>query len=256
MVISPYEKSLSETIESYKAYLIRQNHSRHSVACYLSDFTSYTDWLASRHLPVTARITSEQLADYCDHLKIDKGVAQVTVNRKLASLRKWTAYITSLNEPNQHMAGCQRLTRDDIAELDDRLENLIADSMIRYPKRWLTHLRDVCLVRFIMYAQLPVDEVVAIKAAADFDAMLRVNPALGSLPARAVEVLKTWLMHRPNQTDNPYLWISPEHPADHAVSERSAFRVIAAVGHRIGVPLSPAILRQIQTTQGDCDDHQ
>ena len=84
--------SNSHCIDEYKKYLIDEKHSStNTVASYIRDLTQYAVWLEDR--PAESA-TEQTVSEYLAYLK-DKGKSKATVNRCVATLKGFYAYLVT-----------------------------------------------------------------------------------------------------------------------------------------------------------------
>ena len=244
------------------AYLQSLDRSPATVQGYLSDLRAFARWFAAtvgEPLQETNWTTADVRA-YREAL-LAQGRSPRTVNRRLAALAAWGAYLAdrgllALN-PALHVRNLREtplaprwLTPKQRRALLRAVARDLELAQARYPRLWLVRLRNAAIVYLLAYAGLRVGEVVALTVD-DLElkarsGQVRVRQGKGlkervvPLHREARRLLARWLQVRP-ETDHRILFTTLRGAP---LSKRAVQTVVAQAGEMAGIPqLTPHVLR-------------
>ena len=98
--------TISQSIESFKTYLLENDKSLNTIKSYAQDLNHFSKWLPQRYEQphLISMLTSTDLKDYERHLKSDSSIAPTTINRRLVALMKWSEFLVSSGATNVNLA--------------------------------------------------------------------------------------------------------------------------------------------------------
>ena len=125
---------------------------------------------------------------------------------------------------------------------------------LRFHKRWVTRRRDASLVIFMLNTGLRSHETLGLQlddiSISDRKGEVFVQQGKGDkqrtvpLNKEARQAIKAWLEERPDEQDNPYIWIAVETEAEGPLHQRSLQRIMTRYGRDAGLEnLTPHMLR-------------
>jgi integrase/recombinase XerC len=208
-------------------------------------------------------ITPSDLREYRQYLIGVERRKPATINRKLAAisrLMKWamdTGWIDRNPIENIHMVsqekpGPRYLDKKEQYALQRAIEKDLQVSRMRYPKRWLTRLRDASLVIFLLHTGLRLNEALTFELGdiqlAERKGQVLVRQGKGGrvrtvpLNVDARKALQDWLAVR--QGSGSHIWTQVEGESSDELSSRSVQRVLARIGQDAGLEhLTPHVCR-------------
>jgi site-specific recombinase XerD len=114
----------------FTEFLSEQDISRHTAAALVFDTRKFTKWFtaSNREAWDAGRVTSRDVSDFREHLRREKAQAVSTINRNLASLRKYFKWLTvkgyiqsnpavGIKEIRRQQLAPQGLSRPDVRKL-------------------------------------------------------------------------------------------------------------------------------------------
>lgn len=233
----------------FTLYLKQQEVRPKTIASYNATVMEYQTWRSALPDDQEANITQLLALEFKSHLKTVKQNHPKTINRKLAGLRKWIQYLTTIgqqSEPihikDEALSDLERqkepkyLDRDQIREIRKAIE--------KEPNEFLRS-RDRCMIYLMLYIGLRQEEMLNIQLSdlvrtpGKQKVIIRQGKGgfYGELALESTELRKAiddWLRVRAicRFADSPYLFVSRKAP--HA-GKRSAVKMVERVRKTSGV---------------------
>ena len=255
--------TIDDLFSPFVAYLQSRDRSPATVRGYLSDLRVFARWFAeSAGEPLQPdRWTTTDVRAFREAM-LAQGLSPRTVNRRLAALAAWGAFLAdqglvALN-PTLHIRNLREmplaprwLTPKQRRALLRAVARDLELAQARYPRLWRVRLRNAALVFLLVYAGLRVGEVVALEVDD-----LRLGPRSGEVRVRRGKGLKErtvplhrearrylarWLQVRPPETDHRALFTTLRGAP---LSLRTVQEIVSQAGEMAGIPnLTPHVLR-------------
>ncbi|SES89273.1 integrase/recombinase XerC/integrase/recombinase XerD [Salinibacillus kushneri] len=98
--------TLSQSIESFKTFLLENDKSLNTIRSYTQDLNHFFKWIKKRYEPphLISILTSTDLKDYERQLKSDSTIAPSTINRRLVALMKWSEFLVTSGSTNVNLS--------------------------------------------------------------------------------------------------------------------------------------------------------
>ena len=253
--------------DEFEAYLREQGRAERTVSGYLANLPIFSTWF-ERTTGETFQpefVTPTDIREFRQHSLLHKKNSGNTINRRLAALTAYFAFLVKQGKLEQNPAlGIQKvdvprssprwLDRKEQYRLSRVLEQDLQLAMARYPKRWKSRQRDFSLLSLLKHTGLRVHEVAHLELGD-----LNISARKGSLLVRkgkgnkqriiplnadARKALENWLAIRPDIPGNEFVFIALESDAKDALSSRTIQRIVARYGKKADLPeLTPHVLR-------------
>jgi integrase/recombinase XerC len=242
--------------------LIEQDCAKLTVRGYVADLRLFRVWFEQTNGEAFCMeiITPTDLREYRQYLIGVERRKPATINRKLAAisrLMKWamdTGWIDRNPIENIHLVsqekpGPRYLDKKEQYALQRAIQKDLQISRMRYPKRWLTRLRDASLVIFLLHTGLRLNEALTLELG-DIQLAERKGQVLVRqgkvrtvpLNVQARRAMQEWLTVRPG--NGSHVWVQVEGEPSNGLSNRSVERVLVRIGQDAGLEhLTPHILR-------------
>jgi len=254
-----------DILDEFKTVLIEQDCAKLTVRGYVADLRLFRVWFEQTNGEAFCMeiITPSDLREYRQYLIGVERRKPATINRKLAAisrLMKWamdTGWIDRNPIENIHMVsqekpGPRYLDKKEQYALQRAIEKDLQVSRMRYPKRWLTRLRDASLVIFLLHTGLRLNEALTLELGdiqlAERKGQVLVRQGKGGrvrtvpLNVDARKALQDWLAVR--QGSGSHIWTQVEGESSDELSSRSVQRVLARIGQDAGLEhLTPHVCR-------------
>ena len=253
--------------DEFEAYLREQDRAERTVSGYLADLPIFSTWFeqATGETFQPDFVTPTDIREFRQHSLLHKKNSGNTINRRLAALTAYFAFLVKQGKLEQNPAlGIRKvdvprssprwLDRKEQYRLSRVMEQDVQLAIARYPKRWVNRQRDFSLVTLLKHTGLRVHEVTHLEigdlAISDRKGSLLVRAGKGSkqrkipLNADARNTLRAWLDIRPDLPENHFVFIALGSDARGPLSSRTVQRIVAHYGKKAGLPdLTPHILR-------------
>ena len=254
-----------DILDEFKTVLIEQDCAVLTVRGYVADLRLFRVWFEQTNGEAFCMeiITPSDLREYRQYLIGVERRKPATINRKLAAisrLMKWamdTGWIDRNPIENIHLVsqekpGPRYLDKKEQYALQRAIEKDLQVSRMRYPKRWLTRLRDASLVIFLLHTGLRLNEALTLQLGdiqlAERKGQVLVRQGKGGrvrtvpLNVDARKALQDWLAVR--QGSGSHIWTQVEGESSDELSSRSVQRVLARIGQDAGLEhLTPHVCR-------------
>ena len=254
-----------DILDEFKTVLLEQDCAELTVRGYVADLGLFRLWFEQTNGEAFCMeiITPSDLREYRQNLIVVERRKPATINRKLAAisrLMKWamdTGWIDRNPIENIHMVsqekpGPRYLDKKEQYALQRAIEKDLQVSRMRYPKRWLTRLRDASLVIFLLHTGLRLNEALTLELSdiqlAERKGQVLVRQGKGGrartvpLNVDARKALQDWLAVRPGS--GSHIWTQVEGESSDELSSRSVQRVLARIGQDAGLEhLTPHVCR-------------
>ena len=254
-----------DILDEFKTVLIEQDCAKLTVRGYVADLRLFRVWFEQTNGEAFCMeiITPSDLREYRQYLIGVERRKPATINRKLAAisrLMKWamdTGWIDRNPLENIHLVsqekpGPRYLDKKEQYALQRAIEKDLQVSRMRYPKRWLTRLRDASLVIFLLHTGLRLNEALTLELGdiqlAERKGQVLVRQGKGGrartvpLNVDARKALQDWLAVRPGS--GRHIWTQVEGESSDELSSRSVQRVLARIGQDAGLEhLTPHVCR-------------
>ena len=254
-----------DILDEFKTVLIEQDCAKLTVRGYVADLRLFRVWFEQTNGEAFCMeiITPSDLREYRQYLIGVERRKPATINRKLAAisrLMKWamdTGWIDRNPIENIHLVsqekpGPRYLDKKEQYALQRAIEKDLQVSRMRYPKRWLTRLRDASLVIFLLHTGLRLNEALTLQLGdiqlAERKGQVLVRQGKGGrvrtvpLNVDARKALQDWLAVR--QGSGSHIWTQVEGESSDELSSRSVQRVLARIGQDAGLEhLTPHVCR-------------
>jgi integrase/recombinase XerC len=254
-----------DILDEFKTVLIEQDCAKLTVRGYVADLRLFRVWFEQTNGEAFCMeiITPTDLREYRQYLIGVERRKPATINRKLAAisrLMKWamdTGWIDRNPIENIHLVsqekpGPRYLDKKEQYALQRAIEKDLQLSRLRYPKRWLTRLRDASLVIFLLHTGLRLNEALTLQLGdiqlAERKGQVLVRQGKGGrartvpLNVDARKALQDWLAVRPGS--GSHIWTQVEGESSDELSSRSVQRVLARIGQDAGLEhLTPHVCR-------------
>lgn len=250
--------TISQSLESFKTYLLENDKSLNTVKSYTQDLNHFFKWIHQRYEPphFISMLTSSDLKDYERQLKSDESIAPTTVNRRLVSLMKWSEFLltsgsTSVNLSNnikikkiQKQNNIRWLTRKEVGKLLHAIELTKQQNH----KKGMLHQTIVYLA---VNLGLRVQEICNVRIS-DIDThrgILRVNGKgnkhrMVPLTENTKEAIVNWLKERDQESD--FLLMSSK--SNH-ITTRAVQHIFKKYSNQVGIEITPHSLRHTYCKQ-------
>ena len=254
-----------DVLQEFEHFLREQDHSKLTIIGYLNDLRQFSRWFEQTNGETFTLqgVTPTDVREYRQHLLVVDCRKANTINRQLAALSclmNW-ARQKGLVEHNptenihsiaQNKPGPRYLDKKEQYALQRAIEKDLQISRMRYPKRWLTRLRDASLVTFLLHTGLRLNEALTLQLGdiqlAERKGQVLVRQGKGGrartvpLNLDARNALQDWLAVRPGQ--GSHVWTQVEGESSDELSSRSVQRVLARIGQDAGLEhLTPHVCR-------------
>ena len=254
-----------DILDEFKTVLIEQDCAELTVRGYAADLRLFRVWFEQTNGEAFCMeiITPTDLREYRQYLIGVERRKPATINRKLAAisrLMKWamdTGWIDrnpieNIHLVSQEKSGPRYLDKKEQYALQRAIEKDLQVSRMRYPKRWLTRLRDASLVIFLLHTGLRLNEALTLELGdiqlAERKGQVLVRQGKGGrvrtvpLNVDARKALQDWLAVRPGS--GSHIWTQVEGESSDELSSRSVQRVLARIGQDAGLEhLTPHVCR-------------
>ena len=254
-----------DILDEFKTVLIEQDCAELTVRGYVADLRLFRAWFEQTNGEAFCMeiITPTDLREYRQHLIVVERRKPNTINRRLAAisrLMKWamdTGWIDrnpieKIHLVSQEKSGPRYLDKKEQYALQRAIEKDLQVSRMRYPKRWLTRLRDASLVIFLLHTGLRLNEALTLELGdiqlAERKGQVLVRQGKGGrvrtvpLNVDARKALQDWLAVRPGS--GRHIWTQVEGESSDELSSRSVQRVLARIGQDAGLEhLTPHVCR-------------
>ena len=253
--------------EDFECYLTEKDASPATVRGYLSDLPIFVRWFEQTNGETFSpqAVTPTDLREFRQYSLLQKKAAGNTINRRLAALSAYFAFLVESGELARNpMAGIRKvdvpksslrwLDRKEQYRLNRAMEQDFQFARQHYPKRWLSRQRDFSLMTLLKNSGLRVSEAAQLELGdltlSERKGSLLVRKGKGNkqrtipLNADARNALQEWLAVRPETPDNDFVFIALESDAKGALSSRAIQRIVARYGKKADLPdLTPHVLR-------------
>jgi site-specific recombinase XerD len=232
-------EEITSKLQNFEEWLDKSNHSMNTTASYLSDVKGFSDWYVSQKENVFS--LEESVLKFLMYERSYRRLSKASIQRKKSSIN---TFINFISQDGDHLSISQRkfLTLEEQNTLWAKLDGLVAEALIQYPNRWLTALRDVSLVKFLLNTSMKLSEVREMGV----DDFQQIENELenGKISAAGISAIRTWIGHRSNISKNPYIWIALEHQhMGRPLSTRSFYRILSEISKKVSIKISPNILQ-------------
>ena len=211
------------------------------------------------------RLTPIDVRAYKQYLLTVKHRKASTINRRLAALSAYIGWAKEIgqieHDPTEKISGVAQskpapkyLDKKEQYALLRTIEKDLQVAKLRYRLRWVTRRRDASLVIFMLNTGLRSHETLNLQlddiSISDRKGKVFVRQGKGDkqrtvpLNKEARQAIKAWLAERPDEQDNPYVWIAVETEAEGPLHQRSLQRIMTRYGRDAGLEnLTPHMLR-------------
>ena len=165
-----------DILDEFKTVLLEQDCANLTVRGYVVDLRLFRLWFEQTNGEAFCLevITPTDLREYRQYLIVVERRKPATINRRLAAisrLMKWamdTGWIDrnpieNIHLVSQEKSGPRYLDKKEQYALQRAIEKDLQISRMRYPKRWLTRLRDASLVIFLLHTGLRLNEALTLR---------------------------------------------------------------------------------------------
>lgn len=252
--------------EEFEDYLNQLDRSQLTVRGYMADLKAFCVWFRQTNgeevTPLA--ITPSDVKEYRQYLLTIERAKAATINRRLASLSAYLNWAVQSGQIDRNPAtgirsiqqvnnGPHYLDRKQQFALQRAIEKELQMIRFRYPKRWITRIRDCSLVTFLLNTGLRLNEAISLQREdiqiSDRKGLVWVRQGKGGkqrvipLNQDARRALESWLKIRPKGTTD-FIWVAVENDQDQALSCRSVQRAFTRIGKQAGLlELTPHMLR-------------
>ncbi|BCB35591.1 tyrosine-type recombinase/integrase [Bacillus cereus] len=240
--------------EIFARELQQEGKSPNTINSYQRDLTYLECWLKQRKQKeeiFAGEITSLDLRDYENYLKNQSGLAPSTTNRRLAAVKKWTAFLATYLiqtldigrdikiKKVQKQNNVKWLERNEVGQLLHAIEQVKVKNGVKGAMHY-------CIILIMANAGLRIGEVCKIRIA-DVDLeqkILHVPHGKGDkyrmlpLGDQTICSIKNWLSHHPKLTD--YLFPSTK---SNRITPRGVQHILNNYSQQIGIQITPHMLR-------------
>jgi integrase/recombinase XerC len=253
--------------QEFKAYMQSLDRSENTVSGYLSDLSLFARWFfETNDEPLRPdRLTPIDVRAYKQYLLTVKHRKASTINRRLAALSAYVGWAREMgqieHDPIERISGVAQsmpapkyLDKKEQYALLRAIEKDLQVAKLRYSLRWVTRRRDASLVIFMLNTGLRSHETLDLQlddiSLSDRKGEVFVRQGKGDkqrtvpLNKKARQAISAWLAERPEEQDNPYIWIAVETEAEGPLHQRSLQRIVTRYGEDAGLEnLTPHMLR-------------
>lgn len=255
-----------DQLKDFVRSLENQDCSPKTSSGYLHDLKKMAAWFENTNgEPCRLEaITPSDIRSYREFLLKKENRKAATINRFLAAMAAWAKWgmkqglidqdpsrdVRSVPQVNQ---GPKYLDKKDQYALQRAIEKDLQLARLRYPKRWISRLRDGAFTNFLMNTGLRLQEALDLRwgdvQLSERKGRVIVRKGKGSkqrsipLNSDARKVIQDWMNIRP-QVNNDFVWVAVESEEEGALSSRSMQRAIYRLGQQAGLEnLTPHMLR-------------
>jgi site-specific recombinase XerD len=150
-----------EAIDKFRAHQVEQEKSAHTINNYAEDLLAFQSWSVSHYMadPDPTALTSAELREWKQYLVEAKKLAPSTVNRKLAALRSFNAYLATIGAAELVQAPKSMRQETPPPRWLSRREQLALVRAVEKQRR----PRDIALVKLMLHAGLRVAEAQSLR---------------------------------------------------------------------------------------------
>lgn len=247
---------------SFSDWLFGEDQSPRTIMAYISDLAGFSAWYEQTNGEPLAVFTATDLREYKARLQAVDRAAPATINRKLAALRAYGRYLVDQGLADHNPAEAARgvrqqrlapkwLDRKDQARLIRELER--GQLAARTDPARRDAARNFAIVLLLLLTGLRVSELCALNCEdlklRDRSGWLTVRSGKGdklrevplNLEARAA--LQHWFAWSPHKDNPPATAPAFMGRGGDRLQARGVQKMLAAIGRRAGVELSPHSLR-------------
>ncbi len=166
----------NDYLKDFTGYLKNQDRSALTIKGYRADMVCFARWFQQTNGEALTpqAVTPTDLREYREYLITNEERKPSTVNRHLAAISAYLAWAQSTGTIDHNPAESIRnlpqtvavpryLSKEEQYALQQAIERDMKFSRLRYPKRWLAHQRDDCLVLFLLNTGLTLQEALDLK---------------------------------------------------------------------------------------------
>ena len=245
-------------MNTFEEHLEAQGRSALTVGGYTADLQDFRQWYGlANGLPFTGLFTPTDVREYKSWLQTVRRAAPATINRRLAALRSYGAFLIESGRAEYNPAAAARAVKQQLVAprwLDKTDQARVARELERSglaartdPARRAA-AREAAIGIVLLNAGLRVAELCELVmedvTLAERSGWLRVRSGKGDkyrelpLNLSARGALSGWIARRP--AGPGHVFISKQHTA---LRPRAVQRMLAIIGRRAGVKLTPHTLR-------------